>query len=365
MINLNFFPSRRLALYTAKLFLTRGIAVMFSLSLVLMMLNLLSESGKILAVPGNTNADVWHYVGLRLPQIVAFAFPFSFLLGTLIVFVTLNQNSEVIAMNAAGLSAHQVIAPLILTSVALAGISFAFNEYVVTRATAELSAWDGNDYKPLPPESLVTSNVWVTAGDDMVRADLVIGRGVATRLQGVRIYDRQGNSVARIITAERAVQEAGGWRLENVSVYDAAQNVVRKLPAMPELAGVEPGRFTLAKIDPETRTLGALQENIAELRAAGRQTDAVETGLWHKISEPLSTILMPLLAAVAAFGLARSGQVLARAAIGMALGFAYFVIDNFAVAMGNVGAYPPLLAAWAPFFLFLLIGETVLVRSEE
>jgi lipopolysaccharide export system permease protein len=87
--------------------------------------------------------------------------------------------------------------------------------------------------------------------------------------------------------------------------------------------------------------------------------------LWHKISEPLSTILMPLLAAVAAFGLARSGQVLARAAIGMALGFAYFVIDNFALAMGNVGAYPPLLAAWAPFFLFLLIGETVLVRSEE
>ena len=58
---------------------------------------------------------------------------------------------------------------------------------------------------------------------------------------------------------------------------------------------------------------------------------------------------MPLLAAVAAFGLARSGQVLLRAAVGMALGFAYFVADNFSLAMGNVGAYPPLLAAWAPF----------------
>jgi lipopolysaccharide export system permease protein len=49
----------------------------------------------------------------------------------------------------------------------------------------------------------------------------------------------------------------------------------------------------------------------------------------------------------------------------MALGFAYFVADNFSLAMGNVGAYPPLVAAWAPFFLFFLIGETVLVRSEE
>jgi lipopolysaccharide export system permease protein len=49
----------------------------------------------------------------------------------------------------------------------------------------------------------------------------------------------------------------------------------------------------------------------------------------------------------------------------MALGFAYFVADNFSIALGNIGAYPPFLAAWAPFLLFLLIGELVLVRQEE
>jgi lipopolysaccharide export system permease protein len=74
---------------------------------------------------------------------------------------------------------------------------------------------------------------------------------------------------------------------------------------------------------------------------------------------------MPLLAAVAAFGLARSGALFLRAVIGIALGFIYFVADNFALAMGNLGAYPPWIAAWAPFLLFFLIGETVLVRTEE
>ena len=54
-----------------------------------------------------------------------------------------------------------------------------------------------------------------------------------------------------------------------------------------------------------------------------------------------------------------------RAVVGMALGFAYFVADNFGLAMGGLGAYPPLLAAWGPFFLFLLIGEFVLVKTEE
>ena len=79
----------------------------------------------------------------------------------------------------------------------------------------------------------------------------------------------------------------------------------------------------------------------------------------------MSIVLMPLLAGLAAFGLARSGQVLIRAAIGMALGFSYFLVDNLSLALGNVGAYPPVLAAWAPFLLFLFIGEMVLIRSEE
>ena len=123
--------------------------------------------------------------------------------------------------------------------------------------------------------------------------------------------------------------------------------------------------MTLAKVDPNDLDYWTLRSRTAELEAAGRPTDEARAGLAHKISSPLSTVLMPLLAAVAAFGLARSGQVLARAAMGMALGFTYFVADNFSLAMGNAGAYPPLIAAWAPFFLFLLIGETVLIRTEE
>src|SRR3546814_4965787 len=50
-------------------------------------------------------------------------------------------------------------------------------------------------------------------------------------------------------------------------------------------------------------------------------------------SSDLSAVLMPLLGAVAAFGLARSGKLFVRAVLGMALGFIYFVVDNFALAM--------------------------------
>jgi lipopolysaccharide export system permease protein len=365
MINLNFLPSRRLAAYTVWLYISRSLAVLLSLCIVLMMMNLLSESGKILAVQGNGEAELWRYVGYRFPQLIAFAFPFSFLLGALITFTTLNQNSEVVAMKASGVSAHQMLAPLIAASIGLAGLSFLFNEYVVVDGSRQLTAWDDNNYKPLPPDSGILSNVWVTAGGDLVRARLVMGRNEGVRLQNVTVYERRNITIHRIVEAQRARPYANGWMLEGVSVYDSGMNMVLRQPVLRALEGVEPQRFTLAKVDPDAQNFFTLKRNIAEMERAGVTTATAETGLWHKVSQPLSTMLMPLLAAMAAFGLARSGKVLLRAAIGMALGFTYFVVDNFAVALGNVGAYPPLLAAWAPFMLFLLIGETVLIRSEE
>ena len=93
MINLHFFPSRQLAFYTVKLFVTRSLAVMVALVLVLMTLDLLGESGRILAVPENGDAELWKYVSLRIPLLVSRFLPFSVLLGTLIAFTGLNQHS--------------------------------------------------------------------------------------------------------------------------------------------------------------------------------------------------------------------------------------------------------------------------------
>ncbi|CAA9517631.1 MAG: Lipopolysaccharide export system permease protein LptG [uncultured Sphingosinicella sp.] len=365
MVNLDFFPSKRIALYMAKLFVLRSLAVLAALVVVLQTLDLLGESGKILRVAGNGDAQLWQYVALRIPQLVARFLPFSVLLGTLITLATLNQNSEVVSMKAAGISAHQIIAPLMLASLLIAALSFVFQETVVTRATAQLSAWQAVDYGPIPRESGTSNNVWVRHQDDLIFARVVSGRGAGTRLRGVTVYDRSGGTLETVIEARAARPSANGWQLEGATVFDVSTTTERSAANLIVGRGVDPTQFTLANVDPDEQDVAQLRDSIEQMEAAGRPTGPLKAGLWHKFSGPLSAVLMPLLAAVAAFGLARSGQLFLRAVIGMALGFAYFVADNFALAMGNFGAYPPLLAAWAPFVLFLLIGETVLVRTEE
>jgi lipopolysaccharide export system permease protein len=348
-INVSFFASRTITWYMARLFVVRSFAVLAGLAIILMALDLLGESGSILAYPKNGDAQLWYYVSLRLPQIISRFLPFSVLLGTLITLATMNQNSEIISMKAAGISAHQILAPLIVASIAIAGLSFWFNV----------------DYGPIPQTHGIVPNVWVRTGEDLIHADQVSGRGNATVLQGVTLYDRTGDRLTAIANAQRATMGGGGWQMRDVRVFDVASGHVSIRPLVTIARGVTPDRFTLAVVDPDGLSFKALARAIGDLRAAGRPTVSLDTVLWHKISGPLSAVLMPLLAAVAGFGLARSGVLFVRAVIGMALGFTYFVADNFALAMGNIGAYPPLLAAWAPFLLFLLIGEAVLIRTEE
>ena len=366
-MQLDFFPSRTLTVYLAKLFTVRIAAMLFVLVLVLLMLDLLSKSGEILAVPGNGQGELLTYAGLRVPQLISRFLPYSVLLATLITLVTLNQNSEVIAMKAAGLSAHQVLAPLLLTAGIVSVATFVFNEQVVTKSTQTLKAWEAVEYGPIPTESGVETNVYLTDGDNILTAAYVAGSGEAIAMRKVTWYRRNPDGmIVEQIDADRARYAGPGWRLEGGLTRFNVQNAVTDDPASVVVGeGLLPEQIDLAKIDPDGEPFWTLGSSIAEFERAGRRTSELRAKWWHKISGPLSAFLMPLLGAVAAFGLARSGQLFVRAVIGMALGFAYFVVDNAALAMGSFGGYPPFLAAWSPFLLFLLIGETVLIRTEE
>ncbi|WP_336987263.1 LPS export ABC transporter permease LptG [Altererythrobacter aquiaggeris] len=362
----DFFPSRALTIYLGKLFVVRILAVLLMLVLILQTLDLLSQSGDILAYEGNGESELWQYISLRAPQLVARFLPYSVLLATIITLATLNQNSEVISMKAAGMSAHQVLAPLLLVAALVSAATFAFTETVVVRGNATLKAWKASDYGPIPGDTGIRSNLYLTDGSDIMTAATVTGSGADTRMTDVTWYDRDDRGmITRQARAATATYASPGWQLKNVTVFtvETARSVSREtLVVAPR---VTPAQVAIDSVDPDTMTFAELGSAIDAMEAAGRRTGELRAKWWHKMSGPLAAFLMPLLGAVAAFGLARAGQLFLRAVIGMALGFAYFVVDNAALAMGSFGGYPPFLAAWSPFLLFALIGETVLIRTEE
>ena len=359
------FPSPTIARYMAKMFFIRTLAFLVGLTVVLMSLDLLGESGRILAVPGNGEAELWKYVAIRMPQIISLFLPFSVLLAALLTFLTLNQNSEITIFRAAGISPHQILAPMILAGLVISALTFTFNERILVRAKAEYDRWKAVDYQPLAPMQSTRGEVWVQAGSDLWHVRAVDDSGAETQLHDVTIYARSNDQLLSVIHAREASPMQAGWLLQAVQWFDVQSGQLTNSPSLQFQSVARPGQFTTEVVNPEHLPFWKLVPAIDRLRAAGKPTEQLVANLNHKIADPLSAVLMPLLGSVAAFGLARAGGLFIRAVTGLALGFAFFVADNFAMAMADFGTYPPWAAAWAPFLLFFLVGESVLFRTEE
>lgn len=360
-------PSRTLAWYVGKLVVTRFLAFLLGLVIVLQVLDLMGKSDNIMAVEGSTWESLIRYVMLRAPQLVSQFTPFAALLAIVTVLASLNQTSEVVVMKASGLSAFHIIAPAIAICLGIALLHMAFNELVLMRTNTELIYWQDNDYAvDLPDEAPSATRSWVEEDRTVIQIGSITRGGSRLVIDGLTLFERaKTGTLTKITNAAFASFDGSAWKLYEVEETNLPSLERTRQDAAFWGTSVPPERFIALAVKPDRTTFWDLRRAIRDLKVEGLPTGLLEASLMHKISGPLSSVLMPLLGAVAAFGASRGGQLFVRVVIGMGLGFAFFVADNLLVALGQFGAAPPILSAWAPFAVFALLGVTVLLYTEE
>ncbi|WP_138379808.1 LPS export ABC transporter permease LptG [Luteithermobacter gelatinilyticus] len=356
-----------LDLYLARVFIIRYVIILVGLISTLQVLDLLAKSDDILAGDGATLADLWTYVTLRMPQLVSLFSPFVALLAAILSLAGLNIHNEVIIMKAAGWNAFRIILPLILMSGLVAAIHFVFNETIAVTARAELKNWEEHDFAAnVPPAPDRVYDSWVTDGNNLIKAESASRNGSILLLDRVTQYIRNDQlQVKALIKADFAVYRDGKWKLFEVKKFDIDTLKVTPLENLDWKTNVPPERFIALGIKADQVNLQQLLTAIDQLEREGHVTNDLKTYLHQKFVSPLSTLLMPLLAGLAAFGLHRGGNLFGRILLTLALGFSYFVINNLFVALGQYGAVPAIVAGWLPFLLFGLAGISFILLTEE
>ena len=350
--------------YIAKMFLVRFLILLFGIALIMQALDVLSQSGDVLEPAGAGMESIWRFTVLRFPQMVSNVVGFSALLATLITCTTLTQSSEVAVMQSSGLSSFRIIFPMMGVCAVAAVFLFAMNETIVAQSNDEYERWRASGFAigdvTLPPSK---SDAWAIEGDTRVRAQSVTRDG--TILDKVTLYTLNSEGkIAEITSANFAAFSNGQWTMFDVTHFNVAEMKVVSEPRMTWDTAIPPARFRALSIDPETVPIGRLASAVDQLEGEGMSVNKLTAWLHHKISGPLGVILMPLLGAMAAFGVQRSGTIFLRVIGGMAFGFSYFVVDNLLLAVGQFGTIPPVLAAWTPLFLFFFLGTSVLFYTE-
>jgi lipopolysaccharide export system permease protein len=351
--------------YIAKTFLMRFAILLAGLAIIMQALDLLAESADLLAADGASTASLWRYTSLRLPMMIAQVVSFAALLASLLTFASLAQHSEIVVMQSTGLSAFRIIFPMMGTCALIALFHFIFHEAIVVESNEEFQRWKVADFSMneslLPP---APSSAWAVEDNKRIHVEAV--RRDGTLLDRVTIYSiGEDMTVTNTTVAVFVFWDDGKWKMYDVTHFETGNNADTAVEREIWNTNIPPERFRALSIDPETVSYGVLSDNVDQLRSEGLTTTRLVAWLHQKIVGPLGTILMPLLASLAGFGVMRSGALFLRVALGLAFGFSYFVVDNLLLAVGQFGTLPPVLAAWAPFVLYLCLGTSVLFHTEE
>ncbi len=354
-------------LYVGRMFLIRFLGLLLFFTILLQMLDLLNESTEILAPQGAGADEIIRYIKLRTPQIISQFTPFAALLGIVVTLAGLSHTSEITIMRGAGMSVHSVLFPFGFVCALVALAHFTFHELVTVKSSEELDYWVANDYAlDLPEDAGTRTNIWLQFDGEFISAESAARFGEAVLLRDVRIYDFDTPGlISNYIQARAARHEDGVWRLFGVKRLNVQSLEATQSPDALWTNSLNPELLFALTLKPDQTSLGELVQKIGQLRADNADTREAMTSFLSRFTKPMATLVMPLLGAIAGFGVHRQGVLLARTVTGAALGFTYFVAENLALALGKLGVIPAIIGSFFPFVIFMVVGFSILLAMEN
>jgi lipopolysaccharide export system permease protein len=304
----------------------------------------------------------------RIPQIMERLLPFSVLIGAMVCFFGLSRRMELVVARGAGMSVWQIITPALLVSFLIGTLgTLVYNPVsaVLREASKRIEAGIFNQNQSILETA--AGGYWVrqrgTDGDSILNAAQSREQGLKLSSITAFTFNAAGEFKERIEAVDAELTD-GAWLLTQARVY---------APNTPTQS-----------FDTYTLSTRLTREQVAESFAA---PDTV--GFWHLptyirfaedsglaaagyrlqydllLARPFLLAAMILLAASVSLRAFRFGGVPQRILIGVAAGFAIYVLSKVSEDLSKAELLYPLVAAWLPIMAGGLSGFLVLLYEED
>lgn len=304
--------------------------------------------------------SVFLYFLYRIPLTIHLMLPVSVLVSTLFTIGMFSKNSEITAMRASGLTILELSSPILITGFMLSIASIFFNETVVPAATTRLyEVYNLDIRKKSEKGSFSQNNFWWREKDNINSLGVFDSR-VNTMHDFVSLEISPDFTVNRRTDAVdvRWISTDLGWNMGNVTEYiftpDGKMDS-KKYQALPLPIQQPPDYFYNTEKETEEMGFFELRRLMKKLKNYGISTEVYRTDLYAKLSFPFVCFISILVSLPFAVRPARSGLAMSFIA-GLVIGFSYYIVHAFSVAMGKAEFWNPLLAAWMANIMMGFIG---------
>jgi lipopolysaccharide export system permease protein len=309
------------------------------------------------------------YFTSKIPLIVVQVTPMAVLMGVFLALGGLARSNELTAMRACGISLWRITTPLLIAGLLGALTVLAVSEYVVPLSVRKINHILHTEVKGKPEPVLKRDRLWLREGNTIVNIRLALPeRGT---LQGITIFTiDESFRLLRRTDAARATHGPRGWALEDATVltFDPASGRVEQTE---HLATLDSG---LTRSPADFQSSERLNEELGfrELRRLARRLqeegyDAVRyrVDMHARLATPFASLIMAFLGIPFALQKKRGASLAMGITLSVAIGITYHIVQAMLLAFGYSAALPPVVAAWAPNLLFLLLGVWMMLMVRE
>ncbi|MGA2855532.1 MAG: LPS export ABC transporter permease LptF [Candidatus Sulfotelmatobacter sp.] len=294
--------------------------------------------------------------------------PLVMLLAVLVTFGLMNRSNEITAIKATGISIYRIVTPVIVAAAVLATALFFADQFYLPHANKRQEALH-NQIKGKPPQTyLRPDRKWIFGQNNDIYYYQFLDPD-RDQFGNVTVFqlDRASFTITRRIHAERAhwadnlnrwIYEQGwdrsfnGSAIGNYRPFDVA--TFPELPEAPSYFKKEVKQYTEMNYE-------ELRRYIRDLQQSGFDVVRLRVQLHQKLSYPLITLIMAVLAIPFALTAEKKGAV-TGVAVAVLIAVFYTVVSRLFEAMGNLSQLPPGLAAWSPDLIFVLVGGYLILK---
>ncbi len=306
-------------------------------------------------------AEAAWYVMLQLPYQVYLFFPMASLLGCLIGLGVMANHRELVVMRASGMSIWQItlsvfkVALLLIMFVTLLG-------EMLTPQLARIA----NDKKMQAMtngQALRTAKgLWLRVQNDFITIGTVESNQSLLQVYQFRFDSSHHLRLARRI--EHLYFQDGIWKADQVNetVIEPDHTVARVIPTMNWDVSLKPKVFDVGTREPDEMTLHELRQFLRAQKVTNQFALNYRLDYWQRIFQPLTTLVMMMLAIPFIFGPLRSSTMGFKLLVGAMVGFGFHILNRFFGPLSLVLQWPPIIAALGPTCVFALIGAYLMRR---
>ena len=315
-----------------------------------------------------TIAQVAAYLLYNLPSMAASSLPIAALMAALLSLGNLSRYNEIIAMRAGGVSLAKIIAPVLGAGLLISAVGFLNNEYIMPVYTARANLIKNVEIEKKQQRVVFQQRkLWLRGPDNSI-ANIDLISPDRNEMIGVNIFKLTPDfTVRERIKADSLLWENGAWRLKHAQKYIISGDTVRAVSAEGEVFNIVDSPDDLGMIvkSSEEMNFSELWDYVKRLKMSGYEATRYEVDLYSKLSFPLSSLLMVMIATPLSLQKVRSGGLGKGIALAVLIAFAYWGLVSVGTALGRSGALSPLEAAWIANILFASASLYILFRMQR